>query len=232
MRLHRFFLGQTISAEGVNHSSDSTLIHQLSHVFRLHKGDKAIFFNGTGLDHECEIVSLDKSEMVFRAIKTTTVKQFYKINVSLVVSLIKKDNLEWIIQKGTELGVSEFIPVISERSEKKGFNKERATKIMIEAVEQSGRSNVPTIHELQSLEDFLDKEQRKIISFHVTGESFTKKCVPESGEVVICVGPEGGWSDAEIELFIKKGARILKLDTPVLRAETAAIALSTLFLVP
>lgn len=231
MRLHRFFSTTPIVTAVTNHSSDAALIHQLKHVFRLHEGDKAVFFDGTGHDYESEIVSLDKSEMVFRVLETKVVKPFCETKVSLVMSLIKKDNLEWVIQKATELGVSEFIPVLSERSEKKGFNKERATKIMIEALEQSGRSDVPVIHEPESLEDFLEKEKRNMVLFHVTGDGLKRAEIQKTSEVLLCIGPEGGWSDKEVEMFVKKGAKVVRLDTPVLRAETAAISVATLFLV-
>lgn len=231
MRLHRFFITQPIVREGVNHFSSDSLVHQLSHVFRLHEGDKVIFFDGTGTDCECEIVSLEKSEVVFRVVETHSVKPHSETKVVLALSLIKKDNFEWVIQKGTELGVSKFIPLISERSEKKGLNMERATKILVEAIEQSGRSDVPVIREPQVLADFLAEEKRNIFVFHIKGEMFKKESAPVTGEVVLCVGPEGGWSDKEIEMFKAKGARVVSLDTPVLRAETAAVAVSTLFLV-
>ena len=235
MRLHRFFMTSPIEVGSVNHYSDPTLIHQLSHVFRLHDGHKAIFFDGTGADHECEIVSLNKSELVFRVIKTTEVKPFCERKVSLLLSLIKKDNFEWVIQKGTELGVSEFIPVVSERSEKKGFNIERATKIMIEAVEQSGQSRISTIHEPCTLADFLAEEKRPLIVFHTSGNDFIRQDILEHEsirkEVIVCVGPEGGWSDKELEMFVAKNATVVRLNTPVLRAETAAITVATLFLV-
>jgi 16S rRNA (uracil1498-N3)-methyltransferase len=231
MRLHRFYITQPIVRDGVNHFSSDTLVHQLSHVFRLHEGDKVIFFDGTGVDCECEIVSLERSEVVFRVVETYSVKPQSETKVVLALSLIKKDNFEWVIQKGTELGVSEFVPLISERSEKKGLNMERATKILVEAIEQSGRSDIPTIREPQMLADFLAEEKRNVVAFHVTGDVFKKEIVPVAGEVVLCVGPEGGWSDKEIEMFKAKNAKVVSLNTPVLRAETAAIAISTLFLV-
>ncbi len=231
MRLHRFYILADILKGQSNSFSSDSLVHQLSHVFRLHKGDNVIFFNGTGTDYECEIVSLEGDEVVFRTIETYPVKRQSEVRITIALSLIKKDNVEWVIQKCTELGVSEFVPVISERSEKKGFNSERATKIMIEALEQSGRSDMVKISEPMTLADFLESEKRKMFAFHVTGDTFKKSDVPTVGEVVLCIGPEGGWSEKEMDMFKEKGAVISKLDTPVLRAETAAIAVATVFLV-
>jgi 16S rRNA (uracil1498-N3)-methyltransferase len=233
MRFHRFWVKTPINKGGVNTLSNPHLVHQLRRVFRLHEGDKAIFFDGSGDEHVSDIVSMDDETLSFRVLETRSVKRLSDIKVSLAASLIKKDNFEWVIQKGTELGVSEFIPLISDRSEKKGFNMERAQKIMIEAVEQSGRVDVPTISEPQSFEDFLDSEKCDIVAFHTEGTNFDIKVRAEfvsKKEIIACVGPEGGWTDEEVEAFKKKGASVVKLNTPILRAETAAVAVATLFL--
>lgn len=230
MRLHRFFVAQTISASQNNTVSDQSLAHQLMRVFRLHSGDKAIFFDGLGFEYESEIVSLNRDHVSFHVIEKRLIKLFSDRKVSVVLSLIKKDNFEWAIQKCTELGVSEFIPVISERSEKKGFNTERAKKIAIEACEQSGRGVIPIIHEPMSFKYFLEKEKRTMIAFHTSGKNFDPKNVSDKKDIVVCIGPEGGWSDIEIEAFKKKGAEILEIHAPILRAETAAIAVAALFL--
>lgn len=231
MRLHRFYISSNIYKEKINSFSNPSLVHQLRRVFRLHEGDQAIFFDGTGNDYVSEIVSMTDRVIEFRVVEARVVKPHSSLRLSLAVSLIKKDNFEWVIQKGTELGVSEFIPLVSERSEKKGFNMERAKKIMIEAVEQSGRSSVAEIREPMSLEDFLAEEKRGIVAFHTEGESMVNEDVAKTGELVVCVGPEGGWSEKEVSLFRERGAAVVKLDAPVLRAETAAIAVATLFLV-
>ena len=230
MRLHRFHINQKISEGKVNSVSNPSLAHQLRRVFRLHEGDQAIFFDGDGREHVSEIVSMTDAKLEFRILESRVVKPCSALRLSLAVSLIKKDNFEWIVQKGTELGVSEFIPIVSERSEKKGFNMERAEKIMIEAVEQSGRTFVPEIKEPVSLEDFLRNEKRMIVAFH-TGEGFDAAGYPKEGELVACVGPEGGWSEREIEMFEGKGAKVARLSSPVLRAETAAIAVTAILLI-
>lgn len=210
--------------------SAAALIHQLKRVFRLHEGDKAIFFDGSGYEHECEIVSMDDETLRVRILETRPVKRFSERRLFLAASLIKKDNFEWVIQKGTELGVSGFIPLLSERSEKKGFNMERARKIMTEACEQSGRADVPELREPVDFENFFIEEKRKIVAFHTGGAPFDVGAPAELGEIVACVGPEGGWTEREVELFKARGAAIVRLNSPILRAETAAVAISTLVL--
>ena len=236
MRLHRFYTPLNIEEKKVNSLPDLSIIHQIENVLRLKYGDRVIFFNGNGLDFESEIVSLGKNKIMFRVVDTKILKSHSSLKLSLAFSLIKKDNIEWIIQKCTELGVSEFIPLISERSEKRGFNIKRAKKIAIEACEQSGRGDVPIINEPRMLTEFLDAEKRKVIVFHTESggfrkENFGKIKTSESLKLVVCIGPEGGWSEKEISMFREKGALITTLDTPILRAETAAIAVATLLLI-
>lgn len=230
MRLHRFYTKHIIDKGTINSFAQLGLVHQLSRVFRLHSGDKCIFFDGSGNDYVSEIVSMHGEKLEFKVLETKPVKRHSDRELTLAVSLVKKDNFEWVVQKGTELGVSEFIPVISERSEKKSFNMERAQKIMIEAVEQSGRSELPTIGEPVELPDFVQSKNKELVVFHISGEDFSPKDFTNLKQITACVGPEGGWSDKEIEMFKKSGARIVKLNTPVLRAETAAVSIATLIL--
>lgn len=231
MRLHRFFINHAIDKEKINSLVDSSIVHQLRRVFRLHEGDKVVFFDGSGLDCESEIVSMTDAKLEFRVLESRLVKQLAKRKVALAFSLIKKDNAEWVIQKGTELGVSEFIPIVSERSEKKGFNMERVQKIIVEACEQSGRSEVPILRDAIDVEGFLAAEGRKMVAFHTDGNPFDARNFPGTDDIVALVGPEGGWTDDEVERFKERGASIARLNSPVLRAETAAVAVATLLLV-
>lgn len=230
MRLHRFFVDSNIDKDKINTLSNDALLHQMKSVFRFHDGIKFILFNGEAVDYLCEAVSLTRKELVFRVLETSDVKRYSPCNLSLAFSLIKKDNVEWIIQKGTELGVREFIPLVSERSEKKGFNMERARKIVVEACEQSGRAELPRIREPQSVDEFVRGEEREIFVLHTGGVGLKNAFDGVPRNLVACVGPEGGWSEREVSLFREKGASVITLSTPVLRAETAAIAVAVLVL--
>ena len=229
MRLHRFFTALPIEEGKINYLPDPAIVHQVTRVLKLEPGDKTVFFDGSGREYESEIVSLGKKTLEFRVLKTSKIKTHSPLKLSLAFSLIKKDNTEWIIQKCPELGVSEFIPLISDRSEKKGFNLERAQKICIEACEQLGRGDVPKIHESQTLAEFLNTERRKVIVFHTEGNNFESD-LDSSPELVACIGPEGGWSERELKMFKEKNTSIVSLNTPILRAETAAVAIVALLL--
>ena len=156
----------------------------------------------------------------------------------LIAALIKKDNFEWIIEKATELGVTGIIPVISERSEKKSLNMERGNKILVEASEQSGRVTLPQLKNPQSLAEVIqsvtqaDEEKMNLISIDPEGKPWPKSGFGQfdSKPAGIFVGPEGGWSDRELEMFKEAGIAIYSIGSQVLRAETAAVAVSSLLL--
>ncbi len=244
MRLHRFFAGKISRttennvgtrlegkiAEGsiVSYAHDS---HQWQRVFRFGKGDKVILFDGSGNDYLCEIEEYQGETTLLRILEITPNAVKPKHNVILVSALVKKDTFEWIAEKATELGVSQIIPLVAERSEKKNINTERLVTLVTEASEQSGRGDVPEIRTTIFLEDFLKdkKNVQNIIVFDPTGEkiadqSFTKAIEKSEIELFVCIGPEGGWSPSELASFKKNGVSIFSLGPQILRAETAVIA--------
>jgi 16S rRNA (uracil1498-N3)-methyltransferase len=146
--------------------------------------------------------------------------------ITLYMAVVKKDTFEWIVQKATELGVSRIVPILAERSEKKSLNQERLVKIAIEASEQCGRGNVPVIEEIQTLSQVIGSagEGRTFIVFHTEGEYFKPTDISNIESVGVFIGPEGGWSPAELEMFHKNSLPVRCLGPQVLRAETAAVA--------
>ena len=131
-----------------------------------------------------------------------------------------------MLQKCTELGVSHFVPLITERTEKTGFDIERAKKIIIEAAEQCGRSDIPTVREPIGLLSAIDELNGKIELYMCDQEGEDVKNI--SKDIGIFVGPEGGWSDSEKQLFESKGVKRLNIHDFTLRAETACIAAVTI----
>ena len=147
--------------------------------------------------------------------------------------MMSKDEIRKIAEtKKTELGVTDIIPVIAEHSEKKGLNIERLNKIVVEASEQSGRGNVPTIHPIISLNEAIEslnssnKENADTIkiAFHTDVAQLSSIDADSNKSLAIFIGPEGGWSPEEIMLFHDNNFQIKCLGRQVLRAETAAIA--------
>lgn len=231
MRLHRFYISTPIE-DTRTVVKDERLVHQWRDVFRYNVGSEVILFDGSGTEYDAVIEKLSNREVEVRLVSERKGILPDK-KIVLFQSLIKKDKMEWVVEKATELGVSGIVPVVSERSEKKGFNIERAQKIVIEASEQCGRADVPEIGELMKLEEALKDCEEEIIVFDPieTTPPFTSCSPPpvqvreHSGEgaVSIFIGPEGGWAEKELEIFKQKGAQVLSLGPLTLRAETAAI---------
>ncbi|MCX6719124.1 MAG: RsmE family RNA methyltransferase [Candidatus Taylorbacteria bacterium] len=235
MRLHRFFVNEKLGVTEAITIKDHGLANQLGRVFRLKKGDEVVLFDGSGNDFTCIISELKEDAVDFNIIESVKSRYMPARDIYLCASIVKKDNFEWIVEKATELGVTHIIPVISERSEKKSLNEERLKKIALEASEQSGRGNVPTIHGIISLNELINSSassipaNTKLIAFHTEGVSeygelhISDICKDES--MAVFIGPEGGWSPDEIKLFQANNIPILCLGNQVLRAETAVVAI-------
>lgn len=229
MRLHRFFVSDTIGSKKEITVRDSALAHQLKNVFRFTVGGQVILFDNTGYEYHALIGKLGNSDIVFSIASKRMSKTVPDRELFLFFSIVKKDNSEFILQKGTEVGVSHFVPILSDRSEKKGFNLERAQKIVREAAEQSGRAVIPTVGEIVSFDEAISQEFPRF-AFDSKGDVFTPEHAQKHSPLGVFIGPEGGWAEREIFLFKKQGVKVYSLGSATLRAETAAIVASSLIL--
>jgi 16S rRNA (uracil1498-N3)-methyltransferase len=234
MKLHRFFVsGQNVAPHTDKPITigDPALAHQLRNVFRLKAGNTVVLLDNSGFECTANIALLTKDRAVFSIIDSRKSENISSRSVWLFSALIKKDNFEWVVEKCTELGISGFVPMLAERSEKKSLNMERLRKIATEASEQSERGILPQIFEPIALEEvfaFANKNGISLAALHPDGEVFDpKKLVVPAG---ILIGPEGGWSENETALFKAKNIPTYSLGRQILRAETAAIAVSSLLL--
>ncbi len=229
MRLHRFYVNPEIGTDSKVVIHDSELFHQLRNVFRFTIGGQVILLDNTGFEYLAMISDFGKGDATFQIISRTESVRIPNRELHLYASLIKKSNFEWVLEKGTELGVTKFIPIISDRSEKKSLNVERAEKILREASEQSGRAILPTLASVTTLEDALATDI-PIFAFDPSGDVFTVEHTHNYSPLGILIGPEGGWSEKELFLFKKENVRIHTLGELVLRAETASVAVASLIL--
>ena len=225
MRLHRFYIQnahfETLTVSSAFVCTEESLVRQIHTVLRAKIGDAARFFNETG-EIECAIEKIDKKEIGCK-VSAKIEPLMQKKKVYLVQSLIKKDKFEWVAQKCTELGVTDIIPVISERSEKRGLDEERLQKIIIEATEQSGWGNVPTLHVILSLDEALAYLENKEVKIYMLDMIGSKKEKSDRRDEALCIGPEGGWGEGDKSIFTKRSVHTISLGTSTLRAETAAI---------
>lgn len=223
MRIHRFLVDIPLT-ESEGSIKDRELTHQLTHVLRLQKGEQIELFNKNGEEAKVLITELDDKLLKFMILEKSA-KEPEKRKVVLAAAIVKRDNFEWIVQKATEAGVAEIIPMHTERSVKFGIQIHRLKRISEEAAEQCGRTSVPIIREPENFSDVLkEMENGQKYFFDMGGKNFIKTKKGES--VILFVGPEGGWSESEQKIAKEAGCEKMSLGKTVLRSETAATVAS------
>lgn len=208
--------------------------HYLVHVLRLGEGDALEVFDGTGRAFDARVVELGPRQVRLSLGPARVAPPHRALHI--LQGLPKGDKLEWVLQKGTELGATAFHPVDTARSVVKleprraGERTERWRKIVEEAARQCRRNDVPQVHPPQPLLEaaralepgttllVLDEEERAI----PLGEAF-RACGPGT-PVALVVGPEGGLAREEVAALGALGARGVTLGSRILRTETAALA--------
>ncbi len=232
MRLHRFYIPESLPQSSVLVVNYPEHLHQWKKVFRFVPGDTVIIFDGSGVECTAQFSYLDTKEARLVLQDRQIPDKEAEREIHMYVAITKKDTFEIIAQKATELGVARIIPVISARSEKKDINMLRFKKIVIEATEQSGRTVVPRIYEPIEFEKIFDGMIAPCIVWEPRGLPFVgQKDAPLSQKVLcMAIGPEGGWTPDELELFQEKGALVRSSGKTVLRTETAAIAFLSLLI--
>ena len=229
MKLHRFYVPAPIKLEHDFWFKNEPIIHQWRKVLRFGVNQQVVLFDGVSHDRLYKITDINDREAHLQHITDMNRKVPSK-EIYLLWSLLKKDKNDWVLQKCTELGVSHFVPLLADRSEKTGFNIERAEKIVIEAAEQCGRSDIPSVREPMHIQTALDEllEKTDLYICEQSDDLEIDNWKLEIGrQVGVLVGPEGGWSDAEKKLFQDKKIKHLNLHDFTLRAETATVAAIT-----
>tara|TARA_B100001250_G_scaffold263268_1_gene226871 strand:- start:42 stop:767 length:726 start_codon:yes stop_codon:yes gene_type:complete len=207
--------------------------HYIKNVMRLKPGDTISLFNSINGEWRAKIVNHNKENTEFKVEKLINHKKSEN-DLWLAFSPIKKNPLDMMIQKTTELGVQKFIPILSERTVVREINSQRIKKIIVEASEQSNRISVPEIKNLEPLKNFLNKfpNEGSLIFCDINSDKRDLKNIlskKKQGPVCILIGPEGDFSEKERQLIIeKKEIFSLSLANNLLRAETAAIAAVTI----
>jgi len=200
--------------------------HYVVNVMRLKRGSIINFFNIEG-EWESEIVFLEKERVEVKFLKK--VKEPQKKNkIELAICLVKKNPMEIILQKATELGVSKIIPIISERTEIKELNYDRAKKIVIEATEQSNQMFPPEILKVVKLKDFLknlDQTTKLLFGDVNSKDNLSIEKFKNFKSLNILIGPEGDFSPSERELILSFSQVVpFTISKNILRSDTAVIS--------
>jgi 16S rRNA (uracil1498-N3)-methyltransferase len=245
-KIHRFIDSFDFSKKELEIKGE--IAHQINKVLKLKIEEKIELGDGKGVVAIGEIKEIKKNSVIVVLLHQDYLKQNNK-KVTLFCSILKKENFETVVQKTTECGVSKIVPIISSRTVKTGLNLDRLKKIAKEASEQSGRGNVPEITEVITFEESLklQKENDLNIIFDASGKlSFKTTCECDGtntrnfsaekypcvlkdnfslihSKINIWIGPEGGWTEKEIEKAKNSNFKIISLGSLTLRAETASI---------
>ena len=200
--------------------------HYVVNVMRLKRGSNINFFNSEG-EWKSEIVFLDKDRVEVKIIEK--IKQPKGLsNIELAICLVKKNPMETILQKATELGVSKITPIISERTEVKELNYDRANKIVIEATEQSNQLSPPKIFEVTKLKDFLDNLDgtSKLLFADVNStNNLNAETLKQGNPISVLIGPEGDFSPSERDSILgNSNVTSFTISRNILRSDTAVIS--------
>ena len=231
MRIPRIYTPQSLSPHQTLQLEEQASNHLIK-VLRLKEQHPIILFNGQGGCYQAEISTAHKKHTEIRLLDFQADNLSSPLNSHIAIGLSKGDKLELIIQKATELGVNSISPIMTEHSDVK-MSSERAEKklrqwqhIAISACEQSGRNIIPTINPVQAFTTWLDtakNNEETIALFHTQGG--TKLSTLEKPSTLhLCFGPEGGFSESEVQQATNYNSKVLTLGQRILRAETAPIA--------
>lgn len=215
----------------------------VARVLRLRAGDELTLFNGNGDDYAAELTLVCVREVRARVTARQAVGNESPLRITLAQALARGEKMDWVVQKATELGATAITPLLTERSEVK-LDATRARKrvahwqaVAVSACEQCGRARLPRVDAPQSLESWLaslkpDAPTTRLI-LSPDGELTPRDFSNAPRDVVVAVGPEGGFGQRDLASLCAAGFRGLRLGPRVLRTETAGIvaitALQTLY---
>ena len=219
----RLFFEKSLSLN-LNSTLDKSQSHYLSKVMRINIGKSFSLFNQSG-EWEAKVENIDKGIVEFLVIKKLRSANREK-EIWLAFAPIKLNYLNLMIQKATEIVVTRFIPLLTERTIVRKLNEKRINKIIIEASEQSNRLKVPSLDKLTKLDTFLKSNQNANIIFGDLNTNNKKIDIKNKNPLCVLIGPEGDFSLKEREGILKlKNIIPLKINDNILRSETAAISM-------
>ena len=210
--------------DNLNSNLDKSQSHYISKVMRIKEGESFSLFNDSG-EWEAKINEIKKGIVNFIIVKKLKNSE-NNSEIWLAFTPIKLNYLNFMIQKATELGVTKFIPILSERTMVRDLNSERLNKVIIEASEQSNRIKLPKLEKLVKFKDFIKLYKDTDIVFGDLNSSNDQIKINKDSPVCILIGPEGDFSENERkEILDLKNVKSLKINKNILRAETAAISI-------
>lgn len=235
---HRFFISPTwLTPPTVTLHGETA--RQIQTVLRLRPGDEIIVLDNSGLEWQVRLSELRKNEVKGQVVSQQAAQGEPRLQLTLYQGMLKAQKFEWVLQKGTELGVSRFVPVICQRSvvgkaDDGSGKRARWERIIQEAAEQSRRGQLPRLEAALPLTAAIQAASRPmepaplLVMPWEEASGLTLKSVlaeVKPATVGVFIGPEGGFTAAEADLAREAGVRLVTLGPRILRAETAALAI-------
>lgn len=243
--MQRFFLSPSAFEVGRVVFPEDTA-RQIYQVLRLRPGETVVVLDNSGWEYECVLRLVTQKTASAEILQKRRNEREPTLQLTLYQCLLKSDHFEWVLQKGTELGISRFVPVTSERTVVtsprvvKQSKLERWRRVIIEAAEQSGRGRLPVLEEVLSLQDAFkgtNHPMLSVIPWEEQADPGLRSLLREESErnqpietINLFIGPEGGFSKEEIQSAEGCGVIPVTLGKRILRAETAAIVAAALVL--
>ncbi|HEX9015358.1 MAG TPA: 16S rRNA (uracil(1498)-N(3))-methyltransferase [Chloroflexota bacterium] len=245
----RSFFVEPGTIRGEEAEITGAVAHQIGHVLRLRPGDSVELLDNTGAVHFATLSKITRDVVAATIVERRHPDTEPPVRIELFQSLLKGDKMEWVLQKGTELGIARFVPVLSERCVSRPAQRDLAGKlerwraIVREASEQSGRTRLPEVSPLEGFDQACESargcdlaviawEQEHAASLGGLARRFRAGRATAEGRpsIGLMIGPEGGYSSGEALAAREAGVVTAGLGPRVLRAETAALVAPALVL--
>lgn len=211
---------------------DERIHHHSTDVLRLKQGDTFVLGDGVGDEADVRILDIDDNGLTVKVNEVRQNKNEPDKNLTLFCSIVKRGNFEEIARMITQIGVTRIVPIVSERTVKKGLKRDRLEKIIVEAAEQSDRGVLPFLEQKLDYKKALDVIEFKegdIVFLDSGADSHISDLDLNNDDTFLFIGPEGGFSKDEIKYAKSKNVEFVNLGKTTLKTETAAVS-STFFL--
>ncbi|MFV0417894.1 MAG: 16S rRNA (uracil(1498)-N(3))-methyltransferase [Dysgonomonas sp.] len=196
-------------------------------VLRKKEGDEIFLTDGKGYFYDAAIIQANPKHCIVNIINTIQQPKGWSFNLQIAFAPTKNiDRIEWFAEKATEIGIDRFSPILCQHSERKEIKAQRVEKILISAMKQSQKALLPQRDDMVSFSEFIRQEfdGQKFIAHCYSQEKFLLKDVYQKGEnALILIGPEGDFSEKEVEEALCNGFKPITLGESRLRTETAAL---------
>lgn len=197
-------------------------------VLRKKEGDEILLADGKGNFYDAEIIQANPKHCIVNIVKSIFQKKNWNFNIQIAFAPTKNmDRVEWFAEKATEIGIDHFSPILCQYSERKEIKLQRIEKILVSAMKQSQKAYLPRLDEMQSFSQFVKQEfdgQKFIAHCYPQEKPILKEVYKKGMNALILIGPEGDFSEKEVEEAILSGFQPISLGESRLRTETAALA--------